>query len=90
MTTDTQHLLDTRATPNQRATVDRMLAAPAGNWKVTKILGGHLLGVELEGVAVQIESPTLKVWGVILPNGSFIKPQPGRRTIDKLDIAIHL
>lgn len=83
-------LLETRATDAQRATVARMKAAPAASWKVTKILGGNLLGVPLDGVAVQIEAPKLNVWGVVLPNGDFLKPKPGRKTIDAADIAFRL
>lgn len=86
----TSELLATRATDAQRATVARMKSAPAASWVVTKILGGSLLGEPLDGVAVQIEAPKLGVWGVILPNGDFMKPKPGRKTIDALDIAFKL
>lgn len=83
-------LLETRATQAQRDTVQRMTSAPALKWTVTKVLGGSLFGVPVDGVAVQIEAPAAKVWGVILPNGTLVKPQPGRKTIDKLDILTHL
>lgn len=81
-----EQLMQTRATQAQRDTVARMVAAPAAKWQVTKVLGGALLGVPLDGVAVQIEAPALKVWGVVLPDGTFLKPKPGRKTIDKSDI----
>jgi hypothetical protein len=87
---NTSKLLATRATDAQRATVARMKSAPAASWVVTKILGGSLLGAPLDGVAVQIEAPKLGIWGVILPNGDFMKPKPGRKTIDALDIAFKL
>lgn len=83
-------LLETRATDAQRATVARMKSAPAASWVVTSIVGGSLLGVPLQGVAIQIEEPKLKVWGVVLPNGNFLKPKPGRKTLDASDITIHL
>ena len=80
-------LLQTRCTPEQKAVVDRMLAAPAANWRVSKILEVNLLGVKCEGVAVQIEAPALRIWGVVLPNGEFVKPRPGRKTLDANQIA---
>lgn len=83
-------LMQTRATQAQRDTVARMSSAPAAKWTVTKVLGGALFGVPVDGVAVQIEAPALKLWGVILPNGSFMRPKPGRKTIDKADILINL
>jgi len=75
-------------TPNQKATVDRMLAAPAGGWILTKTL--RLKNLPSDKVAVQLESRSLGVWGIVLPSGEFIKPKPGRKTIDAADVAWQL
>lgn len=78
---------DARQTEAQTQTVARMLAAPAGGWKVTAVIEGTLLGVKCENVGIKIESRALRVWGVIMPNGMMVKPKPGRKTIDARDIA---
>ena len=90
MTNQIETLIETRATAAQRATVNRMRAAPAMKWVVSKVFTATLLGVKCEGVAVQIEAPAARMWGVVLPNGEFIKPKPGRKTIDAADIAFKL
>lgn len=82
-----QDLIETRCTEAQKSVVDRMLKAPAMAWKISRVLEVTLLGVKCEGVAVQIEAPKAKIWGVILPNGEFVKPLPGRKTIDLSKIA---
>lgn len=68
----------------------RMLAAPAGGWRATKILGATYLGVVCDGRLVQLESRKLGIFGVVMPDGSFIKPKAGRKTISAADIAYKL
>lgn len=77
-------------TSEQRTKLNQMLSAPAGGWVHTKTLKAKLLGIECSGVALQIESPKLRIWGVILPDGTFLKPKPGRKTIDASEIAFKL
>lgn len=74
-------------TDSQLQTATRMLSAPAGGWVLTRVVKPILLGIPCEGVAVQIESTKLGVWGVILPDGQMIKPKPGRKSISAADIA---
>lgn len=72
-------------TEAQQATVDRMLSAPAGGWQVTKTLA--LKHLSIGNVAVQIESPLLNLWGIIMPNGTMVRPKGNRKTIDAAAIA---
>ena len=82
--------LDPRQTEAQTAAVARMLAAPAGGWKVTGVVGGICLGVQCSQVAVRIESAKLNVWGVVMPDGSLVKPEPGRKRIKAVDVVFNL
>lgn len=79
-----------KTTPEQMATVTRMINAPAGGWIRTKTLKATYLGVPCDGVAIQLESPKLRIWGLVLPDGSFHKPKPGRKTIDASDVVYKL
>ena len=80
----------TKATSDQIATMDRMLKAPAMRWIVSGTMTATLFGVPCDGIAIRIEAPTAKIWGVILPSGAFLKPKAGRKTIDAMDVAIAL
>lgn len=77
-------------TAEQQATIDRMLAAPAGGWVRGSTYAGTLLGQPCENVAVKLASRKLGVWGVVMPDGSFVKPNPGRKTINVSDIVFAL
>ena len=82
-----QKLKNLNASEIQIEVVERMLAAPAGGWVAKKVVGASFLGVRCDGVAVQLVSKSLNLWGVVLPSGEFVKPKPGCKTIYARDIA---
>lgn len=83
MTPEMQNLVKSSASAKQQAKMDQMINAPAMKWSVTKIL--RLKHLTTGRIAIQIEAKGC--WGVILPNGDFIRPKNGRKTIDNSDIA---
>lgn len=93
MTTELNIRNADRMTAAQLETVRRMMNAPALKWVHTKTLQATVVGglvVKGRGVAVQLEAPSAKIWGLVLPDGSFQKPKPGRKSIDSVDVVFKL
>ena len=74
-----------KMTEPQRATLERMLAAPAGGWKEAGRYS--LANIQSDRLVVKLQSRKLGLWGVVTPRGDFLKPKPGRKTMDVSDVA---
>jgi hypothetical protein len=75
-------------TQNQIDRVEAMLKAPAGDWVMTGTF--KLKNFDTKKVAIRIESRKFKKWGFIVPNGEFVTPKNGRKTINHSDVAQYL